>query len=165
MNRTNNDKPRIPGISRIYDTVRIIAVIFLIVQICVVSYVVFGRFVLNKTPRWGEEFALLCMVWFSLLSAVMAEHNRAHIGVKLNKFFIPPAGLRIIEFANHLIKIIIALFMIIAGIQLAQTTRGGIMPGMNISSAWLYLSIPVSGGFLLFTLILRIKEVFRWETL
>ena len=152
------------GISKIYDIVRIIAVVFLVIQIVVVSYVVFGRFVLNKTPRWGEEFSLLCMVWFCLLSASMAERNRAHIGVKLNKFFLPPKGIYVIEIINHLIKIGIALFMIVAGFQLVNTTRGGILPGLGISSAWLYLSVPISGIFFLFTLILRVKEVLRWET-
>ncbi len=162
-NRVMNT-PKNTSISKVYDVVRIIAVIFLVIQIIVVSYVVFGRFVLNKTPRWGEEFALLCMVWFCLLSASMAEHNRAHIGVKLNKFFLPPKGIYIIEIMNYLIKIGIALFMIVAGFQLVSTTKGGILPGLDISSAWLYLSVPISGIFFLFTLVLRIKEVFTWET-
>ena len=152
------------NMSTLYNIVRVIAVIFLVIQIVVVSYVVFGRFVLNKTPRWGEEFSLLCMVWFCLLSASMAEYNRAHIGVKLNKFFLPPRGIHLIEIINHLIKIGIALFMIVAGFQLVKTTWGGILPGLGISTAWLYLSVPVSGIFFLAILSLRLKEVFIWET-
>ena len=151
-------------ISHIYNTIRFIAIGFLVVQIVVVSYVVFGRFILNDTPRWGEELSLLCMVWFSLLSASMAERNRAHIGVKLNKFFLPPIGLRIIDIINYLIKFGIAVFMIYSGSVLAFTTRGGVLPGLDISVFWLYLSIPLAGFFLLLVLIFRIKEVFKWET-
>ena len=165
MNNKQNRAIPNKGLSGgVYNIVRIFAVTFLVLQIVVVSYVVFGRFILNKTPRWGEEFSLLCMVWFSLLSASMAEFNRAHIGVKLNKFFLPEKGVRVIEMANHVIKILIALFMIFAGFKLVETTKGGIMPGMDISSAWLYLSVPISGIFLFFILVLRIKEVFKWET-
>jgi TRAP-type C4-dicarboxylate transport system permease small subunit len=150
------------ALNSVYHVVRRIAVVFLIIQIIVVSYVVFGRFVLNKTPRWGEEFSLLCMVWFSLLSASMAEFNQSHIGVKLNKFFLPPLGVHIVYIVNYVIKVGISIFMIYAGFVLAYSSRRGILPGMDISIFWLYLSIPVSGLFLLFVLLLRMKEVFKW---
>lgn len=150
-------------ILRIYNMIRFIAVSFLVVQIVVVSYVVFGRFILNDTPRWGEELSLICMVWFSLLSASMAESNRAHIGVKLNKFLLPPIGLHIIDIINYLIKFGIAVFMIYSGSVLALSTKGGVLPGLDISVFWLYLSIPIAGFFLLLVLIFRIKEVLKWE--
>lgn len=150
--------------SNMYDIVRVLAVVFLIVQIVVVSYIVFGRFVLNKTPRWGEQLSLLCMVWFSLLSASMAEHNRAHIGVKINKFFLPPIGLRVIDIVNYFIKLGVSIFMIFAGIGLTLTTQNATIPGVDISRSWLYLSVPISGACLFITLLFRIKEVFKWET-
>ena len=55
----------------------------LLVQLIVVSGVVFGRFVLNVTPAWGEEMALFAMVWFGLLSASIGVREDSHLCLSL----------------------------------------------------------------------------------
>ncbi len=65
----------------LYRFVQALSALFLTGMVAVVCLVVFSRYVLNDTPRWGEEVALLAMVWFSLLSAVPAIWDNRHIRV------------------------------------------------------------------------------------
>jgi TRAP-type C4-dicarboxylate transport system permease small subunit len=53
---------------RMYESINAVCSGLMIMQIIVITIVVFGRFVLNKSPAWGEGISLLCMVWFSMLS-------------------------------------------------------------------------------------------------
>lgn len=143
---------------KLYKTVKHLSVLFLFIQVIIISYTVFGRYILNKTPKWSEELALLCMVWFSLISASLAEKNKAHIRVQLSRLILPEKVMKIIDKLNTLIKVIFSVFMIIYGIRFVSLTKNSVMPGLDISRAWLYLSVPVAGFFLLLTIIFNHKE-------
>jgi TRAP-type C4-dicarboxylate transport system permease small subunit len=143
---------------RIYQVVKYISVAFLLVQVVIISYTVFGRFVLNKTPRWSEELALMCMVWFSVLSASLAERNKAHIRVQLSRLILPVSVMRVIDKINVIVKIVFSLFLIVYGIKFSIMTKGAILPGLDISRSWLHASIPAAGGFLLLTVLFNLKE-------
>ena len=56
----------------IYALVRGVCNVLLALQVVLICYVVFARFALNNSPAWGEEFSLLLMVWFCLLSPAEA---------------------------------------------------------------------------------------------
>jgi TRAP-type C4-dicarboxylate transport system permease small subunit len=142
----------------VYKIIKYLSVFFLFIQVIIISYTVFGRFVLNKTPRWSEELALLCMVWFSLLSVSLAEKNKANIRVQLSRLILPVRIMKIVDIFNVLIKLLFSLFMIIYGVRFVFLTKTTIMPGLDISRGWLYLSVPVSGLFLLVTILFNHQE-------
>ncbi len=140
--------------------VRILTVLFLSVQVLVTSYVVFGRYVLSKTPAWGEASALLCMVWFALLSASIATYNNAHIKLRLIFVLVKdPKKIKMLNRLNYLVTFGFSIFMIIEGSRVSYLVRNGIVAGMGISRSWLYLSVPVAGFFLLLTLIGKGREL------
>ena len=133
--------------------------LFMVLQVLIVSRVVFGRFILNKTPAWGEELALLCMVWFSLLSASLAVKNNAHIRISVIDSFLSEKALKVMHSMYFIFMLVFSIFMLVEGTKLSLLTLRSIMPGTGISISWLYLSVPVSGLAMLLTLIGKGREI------
>lgn len=130
--------------------------LFLIVLVLSVSWVVFGRYVLGKTPRWGEELALLLMVWFGLLSASLAIRENTHLRLSLLNFMVPERCLKYVERFVMLVMGVFAVFFVVSGVDLVELTSGSVMSGLGVSSAWLYLAVPVSGAAMLIQIVDRV---------
>jgi TRAP-type transport system small permease protein len=133
--------------------------IFLVIQILIVVYVVFGRYVLRSTPGWGEESALFAMIWFSLLSATVAVGEDSHIKITLIDFIAKGWFNLALCWLSWIIIFIVALFMVIQGYQLAALTFSNIMPGIGIPSGWLYMSVPFAGVAMILQLIGQIGNI------
>ncbi len=134
-------------------TIMVACKIFLIAQVIIVSYVVFGRYILNKTPGWGEEGALLFMVWFCLISAALAIKTDTHLRVTAIDAILPPKAIRFLDFFNLFIMGCFAIFMIIEGYNITVLSHLNIMPGLRIQSSFLFASVPVAGVSMLIVLI------------
>jgi TRAP-type C4-dicarboxylate transport system permease small subunit len=132
----------------------------MVIMVILTSYVVFGRYVLNKTPGWGEELPLLCMVWFSLLSASLAVIDDSHIRIQLFDTILPKKIVKGLKIFFHLLNTLFAIFMTIYGIKLSILTKTSVMPGMGIPVAFLYMSVAVSGLALVLTLIGKWRDLF-----
>ena len=142
-----------------YTLVMTLCKVLLIAQVLIVSVVVFGRFVLNKTPSWGEEGALLCMVWFCLLSATLSIKDDSHLKITVIDMILPEKAVRVLARINNLLVFAFAIFMIDAGIQLTKLTMLNVMPGLGIQSSWLFVSIPVTGAALIVALFDKAREI------
>ncbi|PSL40724.1 TRAP-type C4-dicarboxylate transport system permease small subunit [Planomicrobium soli] len=145
-----------PNIRRVYDlffsTILTICKIMLALQIIITSYIVFGRYVLNNTPPWGEPAILMLMVWFSFLSSALAFKDNTHIRMSVIDLVLPHRGLKIFKRMYYLLTLAFALFMVKAGYELIQLTSNSMIPGLKISSAWLYSSVMVTGVCILVAL-------------
>jgi TRAP-type transport system small permease protein len=145
-------------ISHLHNIIDILCRFFLVVMILSVSYVVFGRFVLNNTPGWGEELGLFCMIWFSLLSVPMAFIDKSHLKMSLMEIIFKGKDLKLIDLIIYAILLGFSLFMIFYGMKVSILTWPTRMPGMQISRGLLYFSVPVAGVFNTLILLLMKKE-------
>ena len=53
----------------------------LVIITLIIPWGVFTRYVLNSASSWPEPMAVLLMIWFSFLSAVVCYRENLHIGV------------------------------------------------------------------------------------
>jgi TRAP-type C4-dicarboxylate transport system permease small subunit len=132
-------------ISGYFKVIKTLCIMFLIMEVAVISYVVFGRYVLSRSPGWGEEMALFCMIWFALLSASFPVRDGSHIRLSLFVDALPRKIQIPFHFLSTMLVYCFAAFLVIEGFRLTSFSRRAIMPGMEISTAWLYLALPVSG--------------------
>lgn len=123
-----------------------------------ISSTVFGRFVLNNTPAWGEPVGLFCMVWFSLLSISIAFIDKSHLRMSVLEMIFKDKKLRGVDLVIYLVLVGFSAFMIIYGAKVTKLTWPTVLPGLQISRGLLYLSLPVSGVFNLVILFLMRKE-------
>ncbi|MDF0725957.1 TRAP transporter small permease [Cytobacillus sp. S13-E01] len=133
--------------------------LMLALQVIITSYIVFGRYVLNSTPPWGEPAVLMLMVWFSLLSSALALKDNAHIRMSIIDLVLPNRGIKIFHGFYYVLILLFALFMVIAGYELVQLTSTSIIPGLKISSGWLYASVLVSGICILIALLGKVRKL------
>ncbi|MGO1058563.1 TRAP transporter small permease [Planococcus sp. FY231025] len=152
-----------PSLKRIYDgffsIILTLCKIMLALQVIITSYIVFGRYVLNSTPPWGEPAILMLMVWFSLLSSALAFKDNTHIRMSVIDLILPRRGLRVFQRMYYLLTLVFALFMVKAGYELIQLTSNSLIPGLKISSAWLYSSVMVTGVCILVVLFGKARRV------
>lgn len=131
-------------------------IFFLFVQVVVVVMVVFGRFVLGKTPVWGEEIALLAMIWLSLFSADLGEINSAHINIALIDKVLPKLAKKIRDIFFHILNAGFSLILTYEGFSLMLKVRHAVMPGSKLPLWLLYLSVPLSSAFLFLSIIKKL---------
>jgi TRAP-type C4-dicarboxylate transport system permease small subunit len=162
-NEANPAREEPESYSGIYRCIQWCCLVFVLLQVIIVSYVVFGRFILNKTPQWGEETALLCMVWFSLLSAALAMEDDSHIRMSFVDKFFGKKGIKIRNVFFLLINIVFCSLLIVEGIKLSILTIGSIMPGSHLPVPVMYIPVPIAGVFYLYMQVtILIKEVKSW---
>lgn len=155
----NNNQVSIDKVfDKLYTAIESVCNILLIAMVLVISYTVFGRFILNDTPTWGEELSIFCMVWVSMLGASLAVRDDRHIRMTIIEYIIPKKFAKILHKLIHLLILIVGLAMLIGGFGLVDLYSMSRMSALGISSKWLALSIPVSGAAILIMLIARFRR-------
>src|SRR5262249_20768618 len=78
----------------------------LLVIVTIVFYQVFGRYVLNSSPTWTENLALVLILYVTLIGAAVGVRDAGHIGMD-SLLVSPPEPLR--EKINPAIHIPLAI--------------------------------------------------------
>ena len=115
------------------------------ISICVTSYVVFARYVLKFTPRWGEQLILICMVYMALISASLAIRKETHIRVAVLDLFMPKRFITFLKYAGHFIIIAFSIFMIVDGYKFVQLMSKSYLSGLPLKQSYLYAAVPIAG--------------------
>jgi TRAP-type C4-dicarboxylate transport system permease small subunit len=138
--------------------------VMLIIQIIAVAIVVIGRQVFSKTPVWGEELTLFCLVWTSLLGAVVLLKNDGHIAVTAFDPILPKKVLWVLDLLGYLFLMFYAVMMLFYGVKLMEITSHNMMSALKIKSSWLYASMPVSSVGMIAILIEKIYLLMKPNT-
>lgn len=133
----------------------------IVIMTLVVCFTVFTRYVLNYTPSWSEETALLCMVWFGFLSIALGVRDDGHIGVTIFDKLVSPRVLHKLDLFKWLCVCIFGVFMLTQGITLTKIGMHNEFPGLGITSAWLYVIVPIAGTAIIIYCIEKLIDLFR----
>lgn len=126
----------------------IITGIGLVVLTVIFGWLVFGRYVLNSTPTWVEQVALLLVVYIGFLGASIGVHKKTHLGVAVFRELCPGPVRRIFDFLSHIIMAGFALVMTIYGYKLTVFKWTTEIPLIHVSEGLRALPITVSGVFI-----------------
>lgn len=117
----------------------------LVLMTIVVAWVVFSRYILEHTPAWGEEGALLCMVWFGFISMAIGVRDNLHISIDIFDRILPDSFKNATDWIKRALVLAFAIFMVFEGINMSEVALANDMPGLGIPSAFLYAAVPCSG--------------------
>lgn len=129
----------------LFTIVKYACVILLGVLVAVVFYIFFGRYVMHKSPMWGEPLSLFCLVWMSILGSALAVREDAHLRVTMFDEKMKKGAIFGTDVLATLCILAFGIFMIVYGWQLAQNAASNNMAGINIPYSWMYISMPISG--------------------
>jgi TRAP-type C4-dicarboxylate transport system permease small subunit len=121
-----------------------VAALVIAIVVMVGAQVVF-RYAVKEPIVWSEEFTTLCYQWLSFLGAALAVRYRAHFGVDFVVRFLGPRWKTPLEWLEHAVVWLLALFMIVYGARIVESSAQQMYPTLPFSVGMGYLVLPISG--------------------
>lgn len=116
----------------------------------IIAWQVFARYVLNASPAWGEQAALLLMIWYVFFAAAAGVREGFHIRIVVLVNSLRPSYRKAINIFSHALVGLFGALMIWFGIDLARETWQHVIPTLGISRGYAYIPIPISGALITF---------------
>lgn len=124
----------------------LVASVALVVLIATFGWLVFGRYVLNVTPTWVEQLALLLICYIAFLGAASGVKENTHLGVTLFRDMMPAIVQKILIIGIDFILAGFGLVMMLAGIDLMQFGWATLLPMLDIPESFRTLAITSCGA-------------------
>ena len=131
-------------------TAKWFAAVGLLLMTAIIGWQVFARYVLNASPAWGEQAALLLMIWYVFIAAAAGVREGFHIRIGVFANALSPGWRRAINSVSHLLVGVFGLLMVRFGIELASETWQHVIPTLGISRGFAYVPIPIAGALIAF---------------
>ncbi|MCA1365329.1 TRAP transporter small permease [Bradyrhizobium sp. IC3069] len=135
----------------------------LLVIVAIVFYQVFGRYVLNSSPTWTENLALVLILYVTLVGAAVGVRDAGHIGMDSLLVMLPDHAREKIEIVIH---------VLVAGFGLAMAYNGWILgasvgtvkiPNLGLPEVIRYVPLFASGVLIVSFSIEHIIALLRGE--
>jgi len=117
----------------------------LLVIVAIVFYQVLGRYVLNSSPTWTESFALVLVLYVTLIGAAVGVRDAGHIGMESLLVLVPEKIRNRIEMLIHGFAIVFGLYMIYNGWILGNSVRDYKIPNLGLPESIRYVPLVISG--------------------
>ncbi|MEP3347147.1 MAG: TRAP transporter small permease [Litoreibacter sp.] len=148
----SDQSPFIQRLELALDWVRslciLISSIALVVLITTFGWLVFGRYVLNVTPTWVEQLALLLICYIAFVGAAAGVNEDTHIGVSLFRDMMPVTVQKTIIIFIDIILAAFGAIMLSAGVTLMQFGWDSNLPMLEIPESFRTLAITSCGALI-----------------
>lgn len=124
------------------------ASVALVILIVTFGWLVFGRYVLNVTPTWVEQLALLLICYIAFLGAGAGVRDDTHLGVTLFRDMMPINFQKFTMIAIDFILAAFGIIMLLAGITLMKFGWDSFLPMLNIPESFRTLAITLCGALI-----------------
>ena len=121
----------------------------LVTLIVTFGWLVFGRYVLNVTPTWVEQLALLLICYIAFLGAAAGIRDDTHLGVTLFRDMLPAPAQRVVLILIDLVLSGFGAIMLYAGIALMRFGWDTKLAMLDIPESIRTLAITSCGGLIL----------------
>ncbi|WP_380057763.1 TRAP transporter small permease [Falsihalocynthiibacter sp. SS001] len=112
-----------------------VGAVAVVVMVLTFGWLVFGRYVLNVTPTWVEQLALVLICYITFLGAAAGIHTRSHLGVTLFRDLTPPKiqiGLLVV---GDLVVAGLGFAMFYYGLELSRFGWSTLLPMLDVPEA------------------------------
>ena len=128
---------------------RLLAGVSLVVLTVIFSWLVFGRYVLNATPTWVEQAALLLIMIIAFMGAAVGIHEHSHLSVTVLRRSVAPRVRLVFVAMTDLLLAGFGLLMLVYGAQLTVFKWGSSIPLIQLPEGLRSLPLTISGGLVL----------------
>ncbi|WP_052745536.1 TRAP transporter small permease [Allosalinactinospora lopnorensis] len=130
------------AVDRTTDTLALTGLASMVV---VVSWQVFGRYVLSASPAWAPETALVLLAWLGLLGVAIGVREHAHIGVTFVADRLPRRVRAVVLRLTPVLFLVFGVYLVVQGWDFTQMTMNSTMPATGLPTAVQYAAMPVTG--------------------
>ncbi|WP_108663226.1 TRAP transporter small permease [Acuticoccus kandeliae] len=129
----------------------LVAAILLVGGLGVYLFGALMRYVFNAPIEWGEEAALLLVVWGVMIGFAIGVREGSHISLHVLYDALNARGRRILDIVASVIGAGCGLFLVYGGVELVRVNHklGRAALGTGLPMWLVYAIIPVSGALIL----------------
>jgi len=128
---------------------RIVTGVSLVVLTVIFGWLVFGRYVLNATPTWVEQAALLLVMVIVFLGAAVGVHEHTHLSVAAFRGFVPAWLRNVFVVLTDMLMAGFGLLMLIYGAQLTAFKSSSDIPLLQVPEGLRSLPLTIGGGLIM----------------
>lgn len=121
----------------------------LVVLTVIFGWLVFGRYVLNATPTWVEQIALLLVMLVTFLGAAVGIHENTHLGVSYFREIAPKPVRVLFTALSHLMLAVFGGVMMWHSTALVLFKWGSLIPLIHVPEGFRAIPIAVCGALVL----------------
>jgi TRAP-type C4-dicarboxylate transport system permease small subunit len=141
----------------VYWTGAAIACVALVLVSAVIPWAVYTRYVLNSASSWPEPLAVLLTVGITFIGSANCYRQRIHMNMTVGTDLLPLPLRRASLFLSEVLMGVIAIFMVVWGMRLVNTTwENSVDEFPWLSVGITYLPIVVSGAMMLLFVVERL---------
>lgn len=123
--------------------------IALVVLTVIFGWLVFGRYVLNATPTWVEQVALLLVMLIAFLGAAVGVHENTHLAVHFLRTSVTARIKAVLVIITDVLLAGFGALMMWYGAQLTMFKWGSQIPLIGVPEGLRSLPLTVGGGLIL----------------
>ena len=128
---------------------RLLAGVSLVVLTVIFSWLVFGRYVLNATPTWVEQAALLLIMVIAFIGAAVGIHEHSHLSVTMLRRLVASRVRLVFVAMTDFLLAGFGLLMLWYGARLTIFKWSSSIPLIQLPEGLRSLPLTVGGGLIL----------------
>ncbi|WP_116083425.1 TRAP transporter small permease [Tropicimonas sp. IMCC34011] len=130
-----------------------IAGVQLALLIVIFGWLVWGRYVMNDTPTWVEQLALVLVVWITFLGGAVGVWTKSHLSVDFMREMMPAAIAVPLRWLALVGVLAFSVSLAVYGFELTLNTWGRRIPMLGVAEGLRALPMAICGALsALFTL-------------
>lgn len=130
----------------------------LLAMTLIITWKIFGRYVLGSTPNWSEQAALVLMIWYVSFAAAAGVKEGFHIRILALENACKASVRKLLRMFGHTVVALCGLAMCFWSMQLVIGTWSHAVPTLGIPRGAVYIALPVSG---LLIAIFAVEKIFE----
>lgn len=121
------------------------------------------RYFFNENQSWADEFVRYTIIWIAFVGAAICFRQGIHFGVDLLIKSLPEKYRPYLQVYINVMCIIFVILLIYFGFKLVffSMQTGQTTPSLQISTFWIYLSIPLGATLSLLYLAIDTFKLFK----
>lgn len=141
----------------------VFAIAGLVVLIGVVFYQVFGRYVLNSSPTWTENLAIVLVLYVTMLGAAVGVRDAGHISLESLLVMLSARARHALEVFIYAAVGLFGVAMAYNGWVLGWSVAAYSMPNLHVTEAVRYIPLVIAGALIPLFCIEHIVAIIRGE--
>ena len=143
----------------------VLAVLGLLAVVLCVQWQVFGRYILNDTPTWAENLALLLVLFVTAFGLAVGVREAGHIGLESLVVLLPERWQRRVALLNHALVALFGALMTHSGWLWAQAKWVEKKPMLPVPDGIDYVPVMIAGLLIVLFSIEHMVAIVRGQTL
>ena len=135
-----------------------VAGVQIVALVLLMGWLVFGRYVLNDTPTWIEQVAILLIAWITFLGAAVGVRDESHLSIDFIRESLPPVPRAVLRVLADLMVAVFCGLMTWQGWKLVQSNLAREIPMLGLPEAWRYAALAAFGALGLLFVALRLAQ-------